>query len=310
MLGPPLTNLQAMPDDNTLKLTRRGPFWVGHFRAMASPCEIQVDQRSGKQVRKLIEAGYQEALRIERVFSRYRDDNIVYRINSSDGKPVQVDEEMARMLDFAALCYELSNGLFDITSGVLRDVWRFDASAKVPDTKLVEDCLARIGWSRVSWSTPTFVLPTGMEIDFGGIAKEYAVDRALAVMAELSDQPMLVNFGGDLNASKPPSSAEAWSVGIESVHQGRSSIRTLALYRGALTTSGDAHRFLIKDGQRYGHVLNPLTGWPVENAPSSVTVAGDNCTQAGILSTLALLHGEKAEAYLNEQGVTYWIQRA
>jgi thiamine biosynthesis lipoprotein len=82
----------------------------------------------------------------------------------------------------------------------------------------------------------------------------------------------------------------------------------LQLEHGALATSGDSRRFLLKDGVRYGHVLDPRTGWPVAGAPRSVTVAASSCTEAGLLSTLALLQGPRAAGYLNEQGVRYWIK--
>ena len=84
---------------------------------------------------------------------------------------------------------------------------------------------------------------------------------------------------------------------------------TLALRRGAMATSGDARRHVTRDGIRYGHVLNPFTGWPVPDAPRSVTVAADSCVQAGMLSTIALLRGAGAEAMLAEQGLPYRCQR-
>lgn len=81
----------------------------------------------------------------------------------------------------------------------------------------------------------------------------------------------------------------------------------LNLEHGALATSGDSRRFVLRDGVRYGHVLNPKTGWPVLHAPRSVTVAASSCTEAGMLSTLALLQGAKAREFLNEQAVRHWV---
>jgi thiamine biosynthesis lipoprotein len=258
---------------------------------------------------QLVGLAYKVALRIERRFSRYRDDNLIHRINTAAGKPVTVDAETARMLDFAEQCFYLSDGLFDVTSGVLREAWRFDGSDRVPTLEQVQALLPRVGWQRASWKDPHFTLPAGMQIDLGGIGKEYAVDRTVALLAEHCTAPFLVNFGGDLHALRPPVSTGAWSVGVEASRQPDQPVRSVQLERGALTTSGDARRYLLKEGIRYGHVLNPLTGWPARNAPASVTVAGNTCTEAGILSTLALLHGDGAERFLDEQGVTYWIQR-
>jgi thiamine biosynthesis lipoprotein len=96
-------------------------------------------------------------------------------------------------------------------------------------------------------------------------------------------------------------------VGIERPDTDRESTLVLDLEHGALATSGDSRRFLLKDGIRYGHILDPRTGWPVRAAPRSVTVAASSCTEAGLLSTLALLHGSRAHEFLEEQGVRYWI---
>ena len=99
------------------------------------------------------------------------------------GRPVAVDDETAHLLDYAATCHEISDGLFDITSGVLRRVWRFDGGDRVPDRRRRAEVLAHVGWHRVTWQRPALTLPAGMEIDLGGIGKEYAVDRAAALVA-------------------------------------------------------------------------------------------------------------------------------
>lgn len=295
-------------------LERRGTLRVGTFRAMASPCEVLVDGGGAREARGLVELAAREAWRIERTFSRYRDDNVVHRINTSGGRPLDVDAETARLLDFAERCHALSDGLFDVTSGVLRRAWSSGASLRVPDEDEVRPLLALVGWQRVSWQRPRLTLPAGMQIDFGGIGKEYAVDRVLALLAARSEHPVLVNFGGDLHASGPPASG-AWQVGIESVRatdadpSRTAASGTVALRRGAMATSGDAWRHATKDGVRHGHVLSPLTGWPVPDAPRSVTVMAESCTQAGLLATLGLLKGADAESFLEAEGVTFWCQR-
>jgi len=119
-----------------------------------------------------------------------------------------------------------------------------------------------------------------------------------------------VNFGGDLVAIRKPTRRGAWKVGVEATNTSKSTAeKLLNLEIGALATSGDARRFLISDGIRYSHILDPLTGWPAPDAPRSVTVAADTCTQAGMLSTLAMLEGARAEAFLEAQAVRYWCNR-
>ena len=296
-------------DPSKLELELRHDYVCGCFQAMASPCEIFVDCSDLDTGRKLTALAAEEALRIEQKFSRFRNDNIVHAINSSAGNPIHVDEETALLLDFSRQCYEMSEGLFDVTSGILRRAWKFDGSDNLPDAATVSALLPLIGWEKVRWSSPTIALPKNMEIDLGGIGKEYAVDRTVQILAAHSDHPVLVNFGGDLHASGPRKGELPWSIGIENPSATGTAIGQIDISRGALTTSGDSRRYLLKDGKRYSHVLDPRTGWPVENAPHSVTVAAGNCTEAGILSTLAMLKGSDAESFLDAQDVRYWCQR-
>lgn len=284
--------------------------WLSCFDAMGSPCEVLLDVDAGSEARELAGIAAAEAWRIEDTYSRYLPDTIVSRINDAGGRPVDVDPETARLLDFSDRLFELSRGRFDITSGVLRRVWTFDGSSRLPTREAVDAMRRHVGWQRVDWDGTTITLPAGMEIDFGGIGKEYAVDRAAGLIREHSAAGTLVNFGGDLAATAPPRDRKAWQVGVDVVSGMTTRGNTvIALPVGALATSGDTRRFLLHDGVRYGHILDPTTGWPVVGAPTSVTVAAATCVQAGILSTFAMLEGERAEAFLDAEGVRYWCER-
>jgi FAD:protein FMN transferase len=283
-----------------------GAHWRGRFAAMASPCEVLVEAGSEPTARHLAEIVATEAWRIERKFSRYRDDSVVTAINAAAGAPVTVDDETAGLLAFADRCHQLSGGLFDVTTGVLRQVWRFDGSDRLPSRKQVKALLPLVGWQKVVWEPPVITLPPGMEIDLGGLGKEYAVDRAAEMVGREASGGALVNFGGDLRAFAPPAAGH-WDVGVESPAREGAAIRTIELAVGGLATSGDARRFLVRHGRRYGHILNPRTGWPVAQAPRSVTVLANSCVEAGFLATLALLQGRRAEAFLAEQDVKAWF---
>lgn len=277
------------------------------FNAMASPCEVLLRASHLAAARELGECAAAEAWRIEEKYSRYRADSLLSHWHAHPGKPIKVDEETASLLDFAQRCHRISDGLFDITSGVLRRAWTFDGGDHLPEPETIAALLPHIGFEKLGWHPPIFQLPIGMELDFGGIGKEYAVDRAYELLSKKARGPFLINFGGDLRASGPPPKG-FWQVGVEKPdHEQRASMM-LDLERGALATSGDSRRFVRRDGRRYGHVLNPKTGWPVPNAPRSVTVAASSCTEAGMLATLALLQGARARAFLNEQGVRHWLQ--
>lgn len=274
---------------------------------MASPCRIRlvgVDDEA--RARALAEAAVAEVRRIEQRFSRYRPDSIVSRINAAagSGRPVAVDAETAQLLDFAALLHRQSGGLFDITSGVLRQAWDFRA-ARLPDADRLRACLDRIGWDRVHWTGEAIALPeAGMELDFGGFGKEYAADRAATLLLEGGVRSGLVNLGGDLRVLGPHPDGSPWRLGVAHPRQPGAVALEWAVHQGALATSGDYERYFELDGQRYCHILNPRTGWPVGHW-QSVTVAAPSCLAAGALTTLAMLAGPDAPDLLRAQNIPF-----
>ncbi len=293
-----------------IQLRQQDTLWTGHFTAMACPCEVLIETTDKTLAHYITQQVWQEAERIEKKFSRYINNNIIFNINNAHGNTVTVDAETAHLLDFAAQCYDLTDHKFDITSGVLRRVWKFDGSDRLPSPAQIDDIKPLIGWSRVSWHHSQLTLLPGMEIDLGGLGKEYAVDQAAKIVTKLTDLSLLINFGGDIYASKPRMNNKPWLIGVDNPHYtGTQSVGKIELYQGGLTTSGDARKFLMKDGNRYSHILDPLTGWPVPDAPHSVTVVADTCLEAGMLSTFAMLNGKDAEQFLKAQQVKYWCIR-
>jgi thiamine biosynthesis lipoprotein len=287
------------------ELQRTDSHWIVRFSAMAGPCEILVRCKDKSEADHLASLSFSETRRIEQKFSRYRDDNIVYDINNSNGEPVDVDEETARLLTYAGECYRLSDGLFDITSGVLRQAWTFKGKEIEPDTRLIKRLLKRVGWDKVTWDGRCLRLHPGMEIDFGGVGKEYAVDIVAEMLYRASGASLMVNFGGDIRAINAPGDTDRWVVGIEDPEAEDTAVGEIKIAGGGVATSGDVRRYCLVDEKRLGHILNPHTGWPVAGAPRSVTVLADNCVAAGFLATLAMLHGPDAEAFLEEQAVKY-----
>jgi thiamine biosynthesis lipoprotein len=276
------------------------------FTAMASPCELLLPSTEAAAAQDFGALVAQEAWRVEKKFSRYRSDSVTAWIHENRGIRIDVDAETASLIDFASQCFDLSGGLFDITSGVLRYAWQFDGSDRIPEADAIGRLLPLVGFDKLQWQSPHLVVPAGMELDFGGIGKEYAVDRAYELLAARRSAPFLINFGGDLRANRSPAHGP-WHVGIERPDTDRQATMILDLEHGALATSGDSRRYLLKDGVRFGHILDPRSGWPVAGAPRSVTVAASSCTEAGVLSTLALLHGAAAKEFLEQQGLRYWL---
>jgi thiamine biosynthesis lipoprotein len=296
-------------ENRKITITKRDDGYFIQFDAMASPCEVIVethDRTIAENIGKLVAA---EVWRIEDKYSRYNPISLCSKINQSKGKPIAIDDETLALLNFANTCYELSDGTFDITSGVLRNVWCFDCSDNIPSRQAVSQIMINVGWRKIKYNEKQIVLPRNMEIDFGGIGKEYAVDRSLILIKALTKQPTLVNLGGDLATNSPRKNGQPWQVGVE--HPGFIDKKRMvvSLYKGALATSGDAKRYLLKNGLRYSHILNTKTGWPIENAPRSMTVSAPQCIQAGLLATLSQMQGESAETFLSEQDIKYWIIR-
>jgi len=284
-----------------------------NFNAMASPCEILVQSTDIGLANKLANEICTEVWRIEDKYNRYDNNSVCSKINEKAGHRVAIDEETFLLLNFAEQCYQLSEGLFDISSGCLRKVWTFDCTNNIPSEAEVNQVLKSVGWRKIQFDRQFITLAKNMEIDFGGIGKEYAVDRSILLAKQITNVPVLVNLGGDLAVTESRHNNMPWQVAIEHPDIERADKTTadmiVSLHSGALATSGDSRRYLKKDGQHYGHVLNAKTGWPISHAPRSITVVAPQCIQAGILATMALLQGKQAEQFLADQDVKYWSRR-
>lgn len=276
------------------------------FRAMGSVCELQLYAADAAQAQRAGDAVCAEVLRLERVYSRYRDDSLTTRINRSagDAQGVEVDEETAGLLDYAQQAHALSGGLFDITSGVLRGAWDFK-SGRLPAQARIDALLPRVGWTRVRWQRPRIVLPlAGMELDFGGYVKEYAADAAAGVARRHGIAHGLVELGGDIAVIGPHPDGAPWRVGIRHPRTPERALATVELREGGIASSGDYERFIEIDGQRYCHILDPRTGWPVRGV-AAVSVIAPQCLVAGTATTIAMLKGAEGPAWLEELGLPY-----
>ena len=275
------------------------------FHAMGCPCALHLYAESRREAERIAQAAVGEVRRLEAKYSRFRGDSLTAHINRSaqSAAGVEVDAETAALLDYAATCHAESDGRFDITSGVLRRAWDFK-SKRVPRQAEIDALLPLVGWQRVRWERPHLVLPrAGMELDFGGYVKEYAVDRVAELCRGLGLEHGLVDLGGDLAVVGPHPDGRPWSVGIRNPAQPEAAISGVALAAGGLATSGNYERGMWVDGKRYTHVLDPRTGWPVEGL-SSVSVSAPHCLVAGSASTIAMLLGQSAgERWLDELGL-------
>lgn len=270
---------------------------------MGCPCEIRLasndPETHGEQC-------LEEIRRFEAKYSRYSDDSLVSDINRNAGQiPTPVDDETDRILDYADVCFQLSAGRFDITSGVLRQVWQPDMDC-LPEPDDIAAVTDLIGWQKVERKPGEILLPApGMQIDLGGVVKEYVADAVVQLAMELGATSGIVNLGGDIAVIGPQPGGAAWDIGISDPDDSTRAIATIQMIQGAITTSGGYERFIEIDNKKYSHLLDPTTGWPVANL-LGVSVIANQAVVAGSLSTIALLMPEsEALVFLAESGAPY-----
>lgn len=277
---------------------------------MGCPCEIHLYQATANAADAIAEQAINEVARLEDKYSRYKSDSLLMRINQAAGNPdadIMLDEETVGLLNYADIAYQQSNGLFDISSGVLRKAWNLNQS-QLPSSALIDSLLDKVGWQKIQRDGNKIILPlTDMELDLGGVVKEYAADSVAQLCRNIDVQSGLVDLGGDISIIGPHADGSPWQVGIRSPDKAQSAVPCIPLRHGALATSGDYERFFFYQGKKYSHLLNPKTGWPVDNGLSSVSIIAEQCLVAGTTATIAmLLPKEEAIAWLQNLGLNYY----
>ena len=278
------------------------------FTAMGGPCELfleltpevtEINEKQGEQESEqavsqhsVMQACELEVNRLEEKYSRYRPDSLLTRINQSHGTPIQLDSETSGLLTYANTAFQESNGLFDITSGALRSVWDFN-SGVIPSKERLQQILSHIGWDKIQFDGKTIRVPSDMEIDLGGVVKEYAADALVAIAKRLGCTSGYVNLGGDISVVGPRienGKTLPWYFGVRDPQQPERAKATIEINQGALASSGDYERYFVKDGIRYCHILNPKTGLTSQGV-GGVSVHAPNCLIAGTMTTVAMLLG-------------------
>jgi FAD:protein FMN transferase len=261
-----------------------------------------VDDRGEERARRIACAVEDEARRIELKFSRYRDTSVVSEINRNAGRtPVAVDEETDMLIESALDLAAITGGRFDPTVGALRRAWDFK-SGRVPSEDEVSALLPLVNSAAVSRRDRTvFLRRAGMEIDLGGVGKEYAVDRAAELLREEGIRAAIVSFAGDVRTIGSRGDGRPWNVGVlDPRDRGRCRFAVRTLADAGVATSGDYERGFMKDGVRYHHILDARTGWPARGVASATVVAA-SAFRAGQFATAAFLLGaEEGLALLEE----------
>lgn len=248
------------------------------------------DEATGRDA---IGAAFDEIARVDRLTSRYDPESALVRLNGDARRAggVPIDPELLRLIARALEVSRASRGAFDPTVGPLMDLWPLTPDMTLPDPDAVEAAVRRVGYERVIADTGRGVItfPADAEIDLSAVAKGYAVGRAIAVLARLGVDAAVVDAGGDIGLLGAPPHAGKWQIGVK--HPRRDGILgVVTVGGGSIATSGDYQRYVVIDGRRYHHILDPSTGYPAGGV-MSVTITSKNATDADALATAVFVLG-------------------
>ncbi|MFA5143866.1 MAG: FAD:protein FMN transferase [Candidatus Omnitrophota bacterium] len=269
---------------------------------MGTEVRIQIPV-SGAQdelsARQAMDKAFEEISRLEALLSVYSKESEVSRINARKaGEAVKVSGEVFGLIERSIDCSMKTNGAFDITVKPLVDLWgEAGKMEKLPSRASIELALKKVGFRHLLLdkdnSTITFEVD-GMALDLGGIAKGYATGRAVAVLKANGIKAALAGSGGDIYCLGMRSENEMWKVGIQHPRDDKKLFAALRLKNQAIDTSGDYEKFFMLGGKKYSHIIDPRTGWPVDNGVVSVTVVSDDPVAADAFATALCVSGADA----------------
>ena len=240
---------------------------------------------------------------LEAKYSRFKKDSLVSQINSRAGTSTftPLDLEMYSLLSLAGQLWHETDGLFDPTVGVLNQVWDFRAG-KLTSPHQLNGLLDKVGWNLVEWGDRGIRLPVeGMEIDLGGLVKEFAADAAAAMLRQAGFNSALIELAGDIVAVGEEREGKAWQIGIRDPQEPHNSVMSVNLTNAAICTSGNYARRFHYEGRLVSHLLNPQTGQPIDG-PCSVSVIGESALVAGAVATAGCIQ--------NEEQATNWLKKS
>jgi thiamine biosynthesis lipoprotein len=273
------------------------------FRAMSTQCQIKFHGVSAAVARDFLRDAVTWTAQFEARYSRFIPDSLIGRINAAAGEHwVETDPETDRLFN---LCHELfffTRGSFDPTSLPLIKLWNWKQRPPViPGAADIQAARELVGWNKIQRRPGGIFLPQpGMALDLGGIGKEYAVDCVMSMAIQRGIKNVLVDFGQDVRALGHAPEKKFWWIGLDDATSPGKCWTGVALTDHAVATSGDYLRHFIFNGQRYGHILDPRTGYPALNDCRAVSVIAPSCTIAGLLSTSICILGAKEGLQLVE----------
>lgn len=264
------------------------------FQAMGTQCAVRcrtMDAAAAVDFQQEVLAWVAD---FEATYSRFLPESLISRINAEAGRDwVEIDTDTERLFELCGQLVFTTRGAFDPTALPLIRLWNWKAERpSVPRVDAIRAAQELVGWTKVRRKPGAICLPVaGMCLDLGGIGKEFAVDRVLTMARQRGLEHVLVDFGQDIRVCGRPADKPAWHVGLQDPANPARCWAGVAVNNHAVATSGDYFRSFTIDGVRYGHILDPRTGYPVVHGCRSVTVIAPSCTVAGVLSTTAFILG-------------------
>jgi thiamine biosynthesis lipoprotein len=264
---------------------------------MGIDARIVVFATSQNQAETACEAAFKRIAGLEAIMSDYRQDSELMRLcREAHEKPVKVSRDLMLVLGRAERIAKQSNGAFDITVGPLVQLWRkARREQKLPTSAEISAAKSLVGWRKVKLDRKLNTVTLGlanMRLDLGGIAKGYAGDEAIKELRKHGIRSALVELGGDIVLSNAPPNTKGWTISVPNASApGTPAMMYLA--NCGVSTSGDTEQFVVIDGVRYSHVVDPTTGMGLGQRVQATIIAKDGLTADPVSTALTILdvHG-------------------
>ena len=273
------------------------------FRAMSTLCRVNLHGVSADVARDFQRDVVAWVAQFEARYSRFNPDSLIGRINAAAGEHwVETDPETDQLFNLCQELFFFTRGSFDPTALPLIKLWNWKQRPPVvPDDQTIQAARELVGWNKIQRRVGGIFLPrTGMALDLGGIGKEYAVDCVMNMAIQRGIPNVLVDFGQDVRVRGQAPDKKFWWIGLDDATNPGKCWAGVAVTDHAVATSGDYLRNFESNGRRYGHILDPRTGYPAFNDCRAVSIIAPSCTIAGLLSTSVCILGAKEGLQLVE----------
>jgi len=265
---------------------------------MGSKFEITIVAKDAQTAENNIDSVINEISRIEFLISDWKPASQISQVNSNAGiKPIKVDREVFDLTKRALYLSKITGGAFDISFAAMDRIWKFDGSmTEMPTAEAIRKSVERVGYKNIildSVNSTIYLKTKGMKIGFGALGEGYAADHCRNMMLKKGIKAGIVNGSGDMSTWGKHPKGNHWTIGITNPFQRDSLYAVVPLKNSAVVTSGSYEKFVVFDGKRYSHIINPVTGYPATGL-TSVTIFGPDAELANGFSTSIMVLGKEA----------------